>query len=82
MKFMVIVHMKGDFDDELMALVESDTKYADTLKEQGILKEIHMQSDYRRCWCIYEVQDRDELEKIIRKFPLYDKLSYEIYELV
>lgn len=82
MNFIVIVTMKGDFDDEFMALVESDTHYADTLKEKGILKEIHMQNDYRRCWCTYETPNREELENIIKKFPLYDKLSYEIHELV
>lgn len=33
MKFMVVIKMRGEFDDSFMSLVEEDVKYANKLKE-------------------------------------------------
>lgn len=82
MRFMVMIHMTGDFDDDFMALVQQDTEYSDKLRASGIQQDILMRADYRLCWTVFHAASRAELQSILEAFPLYTKLRYEVHELV
>ena len=81
MKFMVVIKMRGEFDDSFMSLVEEDVKYANKLKEEGILESLYMRDDLRVCWAIYNAESKQELQQILQGFPLYPRLDYAIDQL-
>lgn len=81
MKFIVVIKMRGEFDDSFMSLVEEDTRYADKLRAEGALEKLYMREDLMVCWALYNAESQDKLEEILRGFPLYDRLDYEINKL-
>ena len=82
MRFMVMIQMTGDFDDDFMALVEADTAYSDRLRSSGIQEGLYMRADFRLCWTVFHAASRADLQAILEAFPLYAKLRYEVHELV
>ena len=81
MNFIVVIRMRGEFDESFMALVEEDTRYADKLRAEGVLEKLYMREDLMVCWALYNAGSRENLEEILRGFPLYDRLEYEINKL-
>jgi len=81
MRFMVMIEMTGDFDDDFMALVREDTAYSDRLRSSGIQEGIYMRSDYRLCWTVFHASSRAGLQAVLEGFPLYSRLRYEVHEL-
>ena len=79
MKFMVVIKMRGEFDESFMALVEEDTRYAERLRSEGVLEKLYMREDLMVCWAVYAAESREKLDAILRGFPLYDRLDYEIH---
>ena len=82
MKFMVEIQNRGEFDQSFMALVPADTVYYEQLKAEGVMGEITMTADGRKCWVICEAESQDALQEMLARFPLYSRLQYDIFPLV
>jgi muconolactone delta-isomerase len=78
---MVVRTMKGEIDDAFREKIAVDTAYSDRLSADGIQGEFMMSADFSTCWAVFEAPDEGSLDVILRGFPLYARLNFEVFPL-
>lgn len=79
MKFQVTIRFQ--LNDDFMDLVPAHRTYINYLINKEVIDQYAVSMETQRVWITLNAADRDEIEKILEKSPLYKFWSYEIDEL-
>jgi muconolactone delta-isomerase len=78
-KYQVTIHF--EMSDEFMDLVPPHRTYINYLINKGIIDHYAVSMETQRSWITLNATDKKEVEKILRKSPLFKFWTYEIDEL-
>jgi hypothetical protein len=75
------VTIEFEVEDDFMELVPSHRTYINYLINTGIIDHYAVSMETLRTWITVNAEDKDEVERLIKKSPLYKFWTYEIDEL-
>lgn len=78
-KYQVTLHF--EMDDDFMSLVPPHRVYVNSLIEKNVLDYYSVSMETQRCWMIINATNKEEVEKILSKSPLFRYWTVEIDEL-
>jgi hypothetical protein len=78
-KFQVII--KFTMDEEFMPLVPEHRTYINYLFNKGVVDSYAVSMESHTCWITMNALSKEEVEKYVRKTPLYKYWESEIEEL-
>jgi hypothetical protein len=78
-KYQITIHF--DMNDEFMALVPPHRVYINSLIEKNIIDYYSVSMETQRSWWIVNAANKKEVEKLLKKSPLYKYWTVEIDEL-
>ena len=67
--------------DEFMQLVPPHRTYINYLINKDVIEQYAVSMETQRVWITLKAENKDEVEKLLEKSPLYKFWSYEIDEL-
>lgn len=75
------VTIQFDISDEFMELVPPHRTYVNYLINKDIIDQYAVSMETQRAWITLNAADKDEVEKVLAKSPLYKFWTCEIDEL-
>lgn len=78
-KFQATIHF--EMSEEFMALVPPHRTYINLLINKGIVDHYAVSLESQRAWVTINAENKKEVEKILKKSPLYKFWTFEIDEL-
>lgn len=78
-KYQVTIHF--EMSDEFMELVPPHRTYINFLINKGIIDHYAVSMETQRSWITLNAADKKEVEKLLKKSPLFKFWTYEIDEL-
>lgn len=78
-KYLVTIHF--EMSDEFMELVPPHRTYINFLINKGIIDHYAVSMETQRSWITLNAEDKIDVEKILKKSPLYKFWVFEIDEL-
>ena len=70
-----------EMNDEFMDLVPPHRTYINYLINKGTIDHYAVSMETQRAWITLNAEDKEEVEKLLLKSPLYKFWTYEIDEL-
>jgi hypothetical protein len=68
-------------DEEFMSLVPAHRTYINHLINENIIDSYAVSMESQQCWIILNAKDKEDIEKILSKSPLFKYWTYEFDEL-
>ena len=82
-KYMIEVGLPEYLGTEFMALIPFQQLYINSLIEKGVISTYAVDADRSRGWIGMSGKSEEEIEKYLKKFPIFDYLTtYHINELM
>lgn len=78
-KYQVTIHF--EMNDEFMSLVPPHRVYINSLIEKAVIDYYSVSMETQRSWMIVNANSKKEVEKMLKKSPLYKYWTVEIDEL-
>lgn len=78
-KYQVTIHF--EMSDEFMGLVPPHRTYINFLINKGIIDHYAVSMETQRSWITFNAENKKEVEKILKKSPLFKFWTFEIDEL-
>jgi muconolactone delta-isomerase len=78
-KFQVTIQF--EMSDEFAALVPSHRTYIDRLIKKGTIDHYVVTMETHQVWITFSAEDKEEVEKLLSRSPLYKFWTYTINEL-
>lgn len=78
-KYQVTIHF--NMNEEFMSFVPAHRLYINSLIEKNIIDYYTVSMESQRSWMVINAKNKEEVEKIISKSPLYQYWTVEIDEL-
>ena len=78
-KYQVTINF--DWNDEFASLIPSHRTYINMLINKNIIDHYVVSMESQRVWVTLNAKDKNEVENILKKSPLYSFWTYEIDEL-
>ena len=78
-KYQVTIHF--EMNDDFMALVPPHRVYINSLIEKNVIDYYSVSMETQRSWWIVNAATKKEVEKLLKKSPLYKYWTVEIDEL-
>jgi len=78
-KYQVTIHF--EMNDEFMNLIPTHRTYINQLIIKGTIDHYAVSMETQRAWITLNAEDKEEVEGIVSKSPLYQFWTYEIDEL-
>ena len=75
------VTIKFDWSDEFAALIPAHRTYINMLINKNIIDQYVVSMESQRVWVTLNAETKADVEKILRKSPLFKYWTYEIDEL-
>lgn len=75
------VTIKFEMNDEFMELVQEHRTYINTLINKTVIDHYAVSIETQRAWITINAEDKEEVEKMLSKSPLYKFWTFEIDEL-
>ena len=79
LKYQATIHF--EMSEEFMELVPPHRTYINHLINKGIIDHYAVSMETQRSWITLNAADKKEVEKILKKSPLFKFWTYEIDEL-
>lgn len=79
--FMVHIRLPEVFTFEFYALIPKQRELVNQLLEQHKVLNYSLDMQRKQIWAVFEVEDQQELLKLLRSFPIIDEVEVEIHEL-
>jgi muconolactone delta-isomerase len=79
LKYQVTIHF--EMNEEFMELVPPHRTYINFLINKGIIDHYAVSMDTQRSWITLNAKDKKEVEKLLKKSPLFKFWTFEIDEL-
>ena len=79
LKYQATIHF--EMSEEFMELVPPHRTYINFLINKGTIEHYAVSMETQRSWITLNAGDKKEVEKILRKSPLFKFWTYEIDEL-
>ena len=79
LKYQATIHF--EMSEEFMKLVPPHRTYINHLINKGIIDHYAVSMETQRSWITLNAADKKEVEKILKKSPLFKFWTYEIDEL-
>lgn len=78
---MVHIRLPEVFTFEFYALIPKQRELVNQLLEQHKVLNYSLDMQRKQIWAVFEVEDQQELLKLLRSFPIIDEVEVEIHEL-
>lgn len=78
-RYQVTIHF--EMSDEFMRLVPQHRSYIDQLINQTVIEHYAVSMETQRVWITLNAEDKEEVEIILKKSPLFVFWTHEIDEL-
>jgi hypothetical protein len=78
-KYQITIHF--EMNDEFMTLVPPHRVYINSLIEKNVIDYYSVSMETQRSWWIVNAANKKEVEKLLKKSPLYKYWTVEIDEL-
>lgn len=78
-KYQITIHF--EMNDDFMALVPPHRVYINSLIEKNVIDYYSVSMETQRSWWIVNAATKKEVEKLLKKSPLYKYWTVEIDEL-
>jgi muconolactone delta-isomerase len=82
MQFMVEVRLATAPTPEILALLPAETANGERLDAEGIRKHFFLAADQSVGWQVFDVESRDQLERMLASFPLHPYVSATVTQLM
>ncbi len=79
--FMVHIRLPEVFTLEFYELISMQRAIINQLLYQRRLLNYSLDMQRKNVWAVFEVQDIEELQSILNKFPIIKDVTYKIHEL-
>lgn len=76
------VTIQFEMSEEFMNLVPSHRTYINLLINKGIIENYAVSLEARKAWITLEAEDKEDVEKILQKSPLFRFWTFDIDELM
>jgi muconolactone delta-isomerase len=80
-QFMVEGTLKHAHTAETLALIPAEVARGEELDRQGVRAGLYVAADFSKAWQVYRLPSADEVERVLRSFPLHPHLRYTITPL-
>ena len=81
-QYMIVVHLPLYFDDEFVKLIPKQRSLIDKLMAENTIYSYSLSLDRTQLWIIASAEEESDLEMMLRTFPVYDWIKYEISPLM
>lgn len=75
------VTISFEMDDEFMTLVPPHRTYINFLINKGTIDHYAVSLEAQKSWIVFNAADKEEVETLLKRSPLYRYWSYQIEEL-
>jgi muconolactone delta-isomerase len=79
--FMVNVTLPNFMDEDFINLIPEQRAHVDNLMNEGKIESYALASDRTKLWVVMNVDSETKAVKILRNFPIFEYVEYEIIEL-
>jgi len=80
--YMVEVELPTDLTEEFLALIPRQRAHVDSLMNEGIITSYALAKDRSRLWITMDAKTDQEVQNVMRSFPMVRFFSFEIRELM
>lgn len=80
-EYMICFYLPENPDEEFFDRIPSQRAMINQLMDKQIISSYALSEDRTKLWATLSATDEDEVESILRKFPLYHYMDYDITEL-
>ena len=81
-QYMIVVHLPLYFDNEFVKLIPKQRSLIDKLMAENAIYSYSLSLDRTQLWIIASAEEESDLELMLRSFPVYDWIKYEISPLM
>lgn len=79
--FMVHIRLPEVFTFEFYALIPKQRELVNQLLEQHKVLNYSLDMQRKQIWAVFEVEDQQELLRLLQSFPIIEEVEVEIHEL-
>jgi hypothetical protein len=80
--YMVEVELPRDLTEEFLALIPRQRAHVDALMKDGIITSYALSKDRSRLWITMDAKTDDEVQNVMRSFPMVKFFDFEVRELM
>jgi len=80
-QYMADITLPEYLTEDFMQLIPQQRSFINTMFERGIIISYSLTMDRSKLWVTFYTATSDEVESIIRKFPISDYITYKVYDL-
>ncbi len=80
-QYMVDITLPEDLTQDFIELIPQQRAFINKMFERGIIISYSLTLDRSKLWVTFYSATQDDVERVIRKFPIADYITYRIHEL-
>ncbi len=81
-QYMIEINLPEELSNEFMELVPSQIEVINELMTQRVMMSYTLNAERSKLWTTLEADSLVEITDILRSFPIYEWIEYEIHELM
>lgn len=74
--------LPGFLSQAFIELIPQQREYINELFEKGMITGYSLSADRHKLWVTFAAGSKSEVESLVRNFPIYQYVQYEITELL
>jgi hypothetical protein len=79
---MIDIELPNKIGYDFIQLIPEQRAFVSKMMEKGIIKNYSLSSDRARLWVVVEVNTLEDAKKVVRAFPIFSFIKYEIHYLL
>jgi muconolactone delta-isomerase len=80
--YMIDIELPKIFDFDFIQLIPQQRAFVSKMLEKGVIKNYSLSSDRSRLWVVVEVNSPEDVKKLVRSFPIFSFIKYEVHNLL
>lgn len=81
-QYMVEFGLPAFLSQAFVELIPQQREFINTMFERGIITGYSLAADRSKLWVTFSGTNEDEVERVVKSFPIYHYVEYNIRELV
>jgi muconolactone delta-isomerase len=80
--YMVDIELPDQMGYDFIQLIPKQRAFISKMLEKGTIKNYSLSTDRTRLWVVMEVNTLEEVNNVVRSFPVFSFIKYKIHNLL